>query len=102
MSKSKMKINEWGTKVWRNRKGILHRTNGPAAEYADGSKEWWVKGRIHRIDGPAVEWSNNHKEWWVEGKCLGHNKEGFWALWGCLSDEDRANPTLLSYLPEKF
>jgi hypothetical protein len=125
MSESKMKINEWGDKIWKDSKGKLHRTDGPAIEwsngskkwyingkrhrldgpaieYADGSKEWWVDENRHRLDGPAVEYANGDKAWWVNGKFLGDNDSGFCALWERLSDEDRANPTLLSYLPGGF
>ena len=36
-----MQIDKYGNKYWRlNDK--LHREDGPAYEYADGSKEWWV------------------------------------------------------------
>lgn len=45
----------------------LHREDGPAIEYPDGGKEWWVNGKLHREDGPAIEWSDGHKEWWVNG-----------------------------------
>lgn len=23
---------------------------------------------LHRLDGPAVEWPDGSKEWWIEGK----------------------------------
>ena len=54
--------------VWLNLEGKLHRTDGPAIEYADGYKEWWINDKPHRIDGPAVEYTNGDKEWWVNGK----------------------------------
>jgi len=36
---------EWNLREpdWGGR-GRLHRTNGPAIEYSDGRKEWWVLG----------------------------------------------------------
>jgi len=38
------------------------------------SKEWRVNGLRHRLDGPAIEWANGTREWWVNG--LRHpNKE---------------------------
>ena len=46
----------------------LHRTDGPAIEYDDGTKFWWVNGKCHRIDGPAMEWVDGAKEWWVDNK----------------------------------
>jgi hypothetical protein len=31
-----------------NEDGKLHREDGPAAEYGDGTKEWWINGKRHR------------------------------------------------------
>jgi hypothetical protein len=45
-----------------------HRTDGPAIEFADGSKEWWLNGQRHRTDGPAVEWANGDKSWFLNGR----------------------------------
>jgi hypothetical protein len=40
-NKSVCRTNEFGSKVWRlNDK--LHREDGPACEWADGSKELWL------------------------------------------------------------
>jgi len=55
------------SKFWL-KEGKLHRENGPAKEWIDGSNFWYLNGLAHRIDGPAIEFSNGHKEWWVEGK----------------------------------
>ena len=55
-------------KEYRNEKGKLHRTDGPAIEWSDGYKEYWVDGKRHRTDGPAVEGSDGYKEYWVDGK----------------------------------
>ena len=46
---------------------ILHRENGPAIEYADGSKSWWQNGQRHRADGPAIEWTSGRKDWFING-----------------------------------
>ena len=53
---------------------ILHRENGPAIEYADGTKSWYQNGDLHRTDGPAVEWSNGTKSWYQNG--LRHRTDG--------------------------
>ena len=55
-------------KIWKNNKGQRHREDGPAVEYANGGKEWWVNGKRHREDGPAYEWSDGTKSWWLNGK----------------------------------
>jgi hypothetical protein len=54
--------------VYHLKDGKPHRTDGPAYEGADGSKEWWVDGKCHRTDGPACEWSDESKSWWVDDK----------------------------------
>ena len=38
--------------------GQYHRTDGPAIEYANGYKWWYIKGQLHRTDGPAIEWAD--------------------------------------------
>jgi hypothetical protein len=65
-------VNEYGT-YWRLN-GELHRENGPAIEYASGSKSWWLNGELHREDGPAVEYSNGTKSWWLNDKL--HREDG--------------------------
>ena len=60
---------EWsdGSKQWWiNNK--LHRLDGPAVEWLDGRKAWYVNGDKHRLDGPAIEWSDGGKQWWVNNK----------------------------------
>ena len=47
---------------------ILHRIGGPAIEYADGDKLWYVDGNNHRADGPAVENADGYKAWCINGK----------------------------------
>ena len=46
----------------------LHRVDGPALEYANGDKIWYVNGKRHRLDGPALEYANGDKKWYVDGK----------------------------------
>jgi len=48
--------------------GKLHREDGPAIEYADGSRQWWINGKLHREDGPAVIYPTGIREWWFNGK----------------------------------
>jgi hypothetical protein len=68
---------EWasGSKEWY-RNDLLHRIDGPAWEWADGSKEWYRNGRLHRIDGPAVENADGTKEWYQQGKRFFPRKKG--------------------------
>ena len=59
---------EWagGTKSWYQN-GQLHRTDGPAVERSDGTKEWAQNGQRHRTDGPAIEYANGCKRWFING-----------------------------------
>ena len=64
-----LKINKDG-RFWYNDEGKLHKDNGPAAEWSDGTKEWFLNGKIHRKDGPAIEYSNGYKAWYLNGERL--------------------------------
>ena len=58
-----------GTKLWYIN-DQLHREDGPAIEYADGRKAWLINGQYHRVDGPAIEGADGTKEWYINGKML--------------------------------
>ena len=62
---------EWadGSKGWFQN-GQYHRTDGPAIERADGTKLWYQNDQLHRIDGPAVECRDGDKRWYINGKRL--------------------------------
>ena len=61
----------FGNKYWRL-DGKLHRTDGPAIEYASGDKHWYLDGKEHRTDGPAMEKYQDGKliliEKWINGE----------------------------------
>ena len=59
---------ESGTTKWLNEVGQLHRIEGPAIEYADGSKVWFLNGKLHREGGPAYEGANGSKWWYLNGE----------------------------------
>ena len=67
MAEATCAVDSKGTKYWRlnNR---LHRTDGPAIEFADGSESWWLNGNLHRNSGPAVTAANGETSWWIYGK----------------------------------
>ena len=45
MNKSTCTIDKNGDKYWRNSKGELYRTDGPAIEFANGTEEYWYKDK---------------------------------------------------------
>ena len=66
MTEYKVKVYDTHT-VWYNLEGKYHRENGPALEWVNGSKSWWINGKRHRTDGPAVECADGYEEWWING-----------------------------------
>lgn len=61
------KLNAQGQIVYRNEQGQLHREDGPASIWQDGTKFWFVNGKLHREGAPAVEWSHGGREWRIDG-----------------------------------
>ena len=59
---------ESGTTKWFNEVGQYHRIEGPAVEYADGNKSWYLNGKQHREGGPAFEWADGRKSWFLNGE----------------------------------
>jgi hypothetical protein len=43
-----MNYNDSTMKEYRNEKGQLHRTDGPALCYSNNTKEWFTNGLRHR------------------------------------------------------
>ena len=68
------KVNECGDKRYFNAEDQLHRENGPAVEYANGDKFWYINGKCHREDGPALEYANAVKYWYLNDKL--HREDG--------------------------
>lgn len=75
MQEQYIHIDESGNKFYfKDRKmKIFHRNDGPAVEYADGGKTWYVDGKLHRLDGPAVEGTlvegaDGYEAWYVDNK----------------------------------
>ena len=68
--KYRVEVDAFGTREYYNSDGQLHRTNGPAIEYANGTKYWYQNGVCHRTDGPAIEWDSGGKSWFIDGKLL--------------------------------
>jgi hypothetical protein len=61
-------VDKDGNKEWYNENGQFHRDDGPAIEWADGSKTWYQNGKVHREDGPAMTWDDGQKFWFIKGK----------------------------------
>ena len=68
MDESTRTVDSDGTITYRNSLDQLHRVDGPAAEFADGTKFWHFNGQLHRIDGPAIEYVDGDKEWYFNNQ----------------------------------
>ncbi len=63
-----------GIVTWRRPDGVLHRTDGPAVTWPDGTLEWWQHGKVHREDGPAYVHPDGTEAWYLNGDC--HRLDG--------------------------
>ena len=68
--KYRIEVDKSGTRWYRNNAGRLHRTDGPAVEYADGSKSWFQNGLLHRTDGPAIISKTGVPSFWLNGEYM--------------------------------
>jgi hypothetical protein len=70
MKTYKVTVDSNKTIRWYNEVDLLDREDGPAIEWVNGTKIWYINGKRHRIDGPAMEWANGTKAWYLDGKQL--------------------------------
>lgn len=66
-----------GSQVWcknnemhRDEIDVMTGLTLPAISYANGNKEWLQYGKHHRIDGPAKEFNDGEKNWFINGRQL--------------------------------
>jgi hypothetical protein len=64
----------YGTICYYNDLNQYHREDGPAIEYANGTKWWYLNDQLHREDGPAVEWDNGDRSWHLNSQR--HREDG--------------------------
>lgn len=67
---SKLNVDEWGNKFWKNENRQFHREDGPAVELLGAYNAWFINDLRHRIEGPAYEHVSGTKSWWVGDKCI--------------------------------
>jgi hypothetical protein len=62
-------------KKWVNEYDEFHKENGPAIEYSNGDKFWYIHNKLHRIDGPAVQFGTGYEEYWINGIQINSHEE---------------------------
>ena len=77
--KYRIEVNDIGTTCYYNSVEQLHRDDGPAIEWANGTRHWYQNGLLHRENGPAIESANGHNLWLQNG--LLHRTDGASVEW---------------------
>ncbi len=54
--------------AWKDEHGKLHREDGPALIWPDGTQKWYWHGEPHREGGPALIWLNGAQIWCLHDK----------------------------------
>lgn len=57
---------------------ILHREDGPAIEWKNGDKHWFINGNRHREDGAAIEYVYGAKSYYLNGKL--YSEKDYWGM----------------------
>ena len=58
--KYRIEVNEWGTRRYFNSAGELHRGDGPAIEWSNGVRFWYINGK--RLTKAAFNQAVKHYE----------------------------------------
>ncbi len=53
---------------FRNPQGQLHREDGPALIYDNGTQHWFQNGKRHREDGPSRIWPDGIQYWYLNNQ----------------------------------
>ena len=73
-----------GTTYYKKGTTIIHREDGPAIIWANGSKFWIVENKYHRENGPTIEWFEGDEvlySWHIRGERLSPEKEAVLNKW---------------------
>jgi hypothetical protein len=60
-------INKHGVYRWYDENENVHRDDGPASIWADGTKIWYRYGHEHRDAGPSTIWPDGSLDWCLDG-----------------------------------
>ena len=55
---------------------FIHNEGEPAFENKNGDKYWYQHNNEHRLDGPAIEYANGSKSYCVNG--VSYEEEDYW------------------------
>lgn len=68
MNKYYVRINRWG-EFWGkdSQLQVSHRVFGPAATWKNGNTFWHQENKLHRENGPAIIFSDGSGTYWIRG-----------------------------------
>lgn len=58
--------------------GKLHREDGPAIEWKDGSQGWFVEGKCHCETGPAIQNADGKNQWFIHNISISEEDYQVW------------------------
>ena len=67
---AKRRYRRVGMVLWFDDKGRLHREDGPASIWPDGTQYWYRRGRDHFAHGPSDLWADGLVRWYEDNKYL--------------------------------
>ena len=73
--KQELTYKQWRNFDWNK---LHHNRGGPAAEWPNGAKWWYVDGKPHRLDGPAIEYLDGINSWYIHGNRLNTKEIETW------------------------
>jgi hypothetical protein len=95
-SYTKKEIGELGTIRYYNDRSELHKTDGPAIEWADEAIERWRTNNLyHLIVGSATDYWFKGKDWYLFGKIYNKSEHNRMVLFSNLE------PQRVNFFPEE-
>ena len=82
--KYKITVDGYGVRKYYNHANQLHRDEGAAVEYPDGTKHWYQNGVLHRVNGPAIDYGSEGGLWFIHGRRCSKKEYGVWASKGAV------------------
>ena len=67
---AKRRYNRDGWIQWIDDEGLLHRVDGPAWVWPDGTQYWFNHDRDHFVHGPSDLYADGRLAWYEDGEYL--------------------------------
>lgn len=68
MKSKKVVYRDHGETAWFNKQGKFHRIGGPAQEFDNGDKVFYVNGKRHNEEGAAIQLADGRNLFFLNGK----------------------------------